>query len=176
MDWPKEIARMAIVKHALSEADQQKLWPYYLPEVASTTEDIIKAEAILGFKIDELFTNFLLFANGWKGFYQYVDLFGTQDLIGGTRMEYALGLLNTIEDSYFVQKGIVRQDLMPIAATLIDKDIFLLGKINSPLSGQIIWHAGEEIEIFENFNEFFMTMVDYNIEELNELRDSRFNS
>ncbi len=158
---------MAIVKHALSEADHQNLWPYYLPEVASTKENIVNAEVALGCKIDELFANFLLFANGWKGFYQYVDLFGTQDLMGGPLMEYALSLLNTIEDSYFVQKGIVRQDLMPIAATLIDKDLFLLGKINSPLSGQIIWHAGEEIEIFENFNEFFMAMVDYNIEELN---------
>lgn len=172
MDWPKEIARMAVVKHALSEADNRKIWPYYLPEIAATNEDILKVESFLGEEIDKLYVSFLLYSNGWKGFYQYVDLFGVSELIGGNPMPYALDLLSIIEDSYFCQKGICRQDLIPIAATLIDKDIFLIGKVTSKISGQIIWYAGEEIEIFKDFDEFFMAMVDYNIEELYDLKNN----
>lgn len=172
MDWPKEIARMAFIKHRLSEADNQKIWPYYLPELAATNEDILNVESFLGEEIDKLYFNFLLYSNGWKGFCQYVDLFGVPELMGRDPMPYALDLLSIIEDSYFSQKGISRQDLIPIAATLIDKDIFLLGKVESRISGQIIWYAGEEIEVFKDFNEFFMAMVDYNIEELYELKNN----
>ncbi|MDV4340350.1 hypothetical protein MSG81_11880 [Acinetobacter baumannii] len=60
-----------------------------------------------------------------------------------------------IDEKYFLKKGFCRNDLMPIAATLIDKDIFLIGKRNSSIAGKVIWYAGEEIEIFEKFNEFF---------------------
>ena len=43
---------------------------------------------------------------------------------------------------------------MPIAATLIDKDIFLIGKRNSSIAGKVIWYAGEEIEILKNLMNF----------------------
>ncbi|MFK7207744.1 hypothetical protein ABB017_17330, partial [Acinetobacter baumannii] len=92
------------------------------------------------------------------------------DLIGGKNMQYALDLLDMIDEKYFLKKGFCRNDLMPIAATLIDKDIFLIGKRNSSIAGKVIWYAGEEIEIFEKFNEFFLAMVDYNIDELNDLK------
>ncbi|RSN92342.1 SMI1/KNR4 family protein [Acinetobacter pittii] len=170
MDWPKEIARMAFVKNALHEADTRKIWPYYLPELGATIDNIVKTEVILGEEIDRFYREFLLYANGWKGFYQYVDLFGLSDLIGGKKMQYALDLLDVIDEKYFLKKGFCRNDLMPIAATLIDKDIFLIGKRNSSIAGKVIWYAGEEIEIFENFNEYFLAMVDYNIDEVNDLK------
>ncbi|HAV5428736.1 TPA: SMI1/KNR4 family protein, partial [Acinetobacter baumannii] len=44
MDWPKEIARMAFVKNALHEADTRKIWPYYLPELGATIDNIVKTE------------------------------------------------------------------------------------------------------------------------------------
>ncbi|EPJ5422476.1 SMI1/KNR4 family protein, partial [Acinetobacter baumannii] len=92
------------------------------------------------------------------------------DLIEGEKKQYALDLLNIIDITYLSKKGIRRTDLMPIAATLIDKDIFLIGKPNSSIAGEVIWYAGEEIEIFKNFNEFFLAMIDYNIEEINDLK------
>ncbi|MDV7459835.1 SMI1/KNR4 family protein [Acinetobacter baumannii] len=170
MDWTQKIARLALVKNSLYEADTKKIWPYYLPELAATIDDIIKTEIILGEEIDKFYKSFLLYANGWKGFYQYVDLFGLTDLIEGEKKKYALDLLNIIDITYLSKKGICRTDLMPIAATLIDKDIFLIGKPNSSIAGEVIWYAGEEIEIFKNFNEFFLAMIDYNIEEVNDLK------
>ncbi|MFL2443764.1 SMI1/KNR4 family protein, partial [Bacillus thuringiensis serovar israelensis] len=32
--------------------------------------------------------------------------------------------------------------------------------------GEIIWFAGEEIDRFENFDEYFLAMIDYNREEI----------
>ncbi|MFL9477376.1 hypothetical protein ACKER9_16590 [Acinetobacter baumannii] len=47
MDWTQKIARLALVKSSLYEADTRKIWPYYLPELAATIDDIIKTEIIL---------------------------------------------------------------------------------------------------------------------------------
>ncbi|MEX5753157.1 hypothetical protein AB6B30_05820 [Acinetobacter baumannii] len=85
MDWTQKIARLALVKNSLYEADIKKIWPYYLPELAATIDDIIKTEIILGEEIDKFYKNFLLYTNGWKGFYQYVDLFSLTDLIEGEK-------------------------------------------------------------------------------------------
>ncbi|ENW68621.1 hypothetical protein F913_02965 [Acinetobacter baumannii NIPH 80] len=58
MDWPKEIARMAFVKNALHEADTRKIWPYYLPELGATIDNIVKTEVILDFFHKSFFTQF----------------------------------------------------------------------------------------------------------------------
>lgn len=42
MDWTQKIARLALVKNSLYEADTRKIWPYYLPELAATIDDVIK--------------------------------------------------------------------------------------------------------------------------------------
>lgn len=169
MDWPTQISRMAYVKCKINEADIQNIWPYHLPEVAATKIQLLEVEQCLEKFADPLYFNFLSYANGWKGIYQYVDLFGTVDLIVSPLMSYAKGLLDAIEDSYFDQKNIARNSVLPIATTLIDKDLFVIGAKGTSIEGQVIWLAGEEIDRFPNFEQFFLAMVDYNIEEFNDL-------
>ncbi|MBL2434413.1 SMI1/KNR4 family protein, partial [Klebsiella pneumoniae] len=52
-----------------------------------------------------------------------------------------------------------------------DKDLFVLCLPNSSRSGEIIWFAGEEIDRFKNFDEYFLAMVDYNREEILALKN-----
>lgn len=167
MNWPQEIAKLVFVKQALKEADTKCLWPYYLPSVAATMPRLIEVESYLGYPLDKLYAAFLLHADGWNGFYQTVDLFSTADLIGSEKMKLAMESLQATSDAAFVQAGISREDMLPIAATTSDRDLFLLAKPDSSIAGTIIWLAGEEVERFKNFDEFFLAMVDYNREELN---------
>ena len=75
-------------------------------------------------------------------------------------------LLTVIDDDVLKESGVVRQELLPIAVTEFDKDLFVLCLPNSSRPGEIIWFAGEEIDRFKNFDEYFLAMVDYNREEI----------
>lgn len=80
--------------------------------------------------------------------------FGTHELSNSSEMSYPNTILDAIEDSVLDSSGFAREQLLPIAATSIDKDLFVLAKPESPSSGTVIWFAGEEIERFDSFVDF----------------------
>ncbi|AZK44862.1 SMI1/KNR4 family protein [Paenibacillus lentus] len=171
MNWIETIAIMILVKQDMEKYDEEGLWEYHLPEVAASEELLIKTEQHLGYHLDSEYKEFLKYANGWKSFYQSVDLFGTNELVSSSDMDYAVNILNAIEDSVIFECGVPRDELLPIAVTKIDKDLFVITKLNSSNPGQVIWFAGEEIDRFDNFKEFFLSMIDYNREELKYFKD-----
>ena len=130
-------------------------------QVTSLAQDIAKLEKKIGREVPEAYADFLRFANWWSGFYQYVDLFGTEDFFNEDLMAYT--------NEVFEQASIGRhskQNLIPIATTREDIDLFCLDL----LSGEVIWFAGTEVEQFKDFNEFYLAMVDYNREEMEDLK------
>ncbi|MFC4159348.1 SMI1/KNR4 family protein [Chitinimonas lacunae] len=170
MNWPEEIAILVFVKEELAKVDKKGWWSYHFPEVAASRTRLSELEKDLGCSLDPQYASFLLYADGWQGFYQTVDLFGCNELSGNKKMQQALELLRATEDGALEQAGITREDVIPIAATSCDKDIFLLAKPHTSIAGTVLWFAGEEIDRFENFDEFFLAMVDYNREEVFSLR------
>jgi|SRR6185312_537968 len=112
--------------------------------------------------LDRQYATFLRHANGWRAFYQTVDLFGTGELSGGSLMTYACDLLRYVEPEVLVTADLQRADLLPIAATRQDKDLFVLVKPGAKQSGSVVWFAGTEIQRFDGFEEYFLVMVDYN--------------
>lgn len=55
---------------------------------------------------------------------------------------------------------------------LSNKDVFvIIADINETDREAVIWFAGEEIDRFENFEEYFLAMIDYNREEVLALRE-----
>jgi hypothetical protein len=171
MDWKKEIAVMVYVKQLLAEVDVKHLWPHHLPAVAASGEDLRRVERHLGFKLDAQYAAFLLHANGWRGFYQTVDLFGTNDLLGNDLMSYAVGMLGVIEPLVLNSSGCERGELIPIATTREDLDLFVLTKPSARNPGTVIWFAGTEIQRFSGFDDFFLGMVDYNRRQLAKHRE-----
>jgi len=165
-DYDELIATMILVKQEIQKFDKEELWEYYLPEIAASEDAIIRTESLQGFSIDSNYKAFLKHADGWLRFYQSVDLFGTKELNDSLKMNYANNILNAIEDSVLDNSGFLRDQLLPIAATSIDKDLFVITKPNSLKPGIVIWFAGDEIDRFESFTEFFLAMTDYNREEL----------
>ena len=166
MNWKDEIVKLVYVKQVLAAVDTSGLWPHHLPNVGANQEKISQMENALGFKIDTGYSDFLQLADGWNGFYQTVDLFGTSDLAANEKTQYANFILNAIDDAAINESGFQRQELFPIAATLQDKDIFAMTKPSSSAPGAVVWFSGGVVATFPNFGEFFLTMVDYNREEI----------
>jgi hypothetical protein len=124
------IVAIVYVKQELMKLDVDGIWPHHLPELAASEEALKKTEDYLGFSINQDYREFLKMANGWKGFLQTIDLFGTQELSGSSMMQYAQSLLEFVEDDVIKSIGFSREELLPIAATKYDKDLFVIGRPN----------------------------------------------
>ncbi len=160
--WRDRVASMIYVKQELMKLDVDGIWPHHLPELAGSEETLRKTEAYLGYEIDQDYREFLKMANGWKGFLQTVNLFGTQELSDGSLMQYAQSLLGVVEDDVIKSTGFRREEFLPIAATKYDKDLFVMTRPTSRSPGTVIWLAGEEIDRYPNFTEYFLAMIEYN--------------
>ncbi len=161
-EWRDRIVTMVYVKQELMKLDMDGIWPHHLPELAASKETLRKTEAYLGFGIDQDYREFLKMANGWKGFLQTVDLFGTQELSGSPMMQYAKSLLGFVEDDVIKSTGFSRKELLPIAATKYDKDLFIMTSPTSHAPGTVIWLAGEVVDRYPSFTEYFLVMIEYN--------------
>ncbi|HHX8603816.1 TPA: SMI1/KNR4 family protein [Vibrio alginolyticus] len=164
IDWKLEISKLIAVKQVIAELDTQKLWCHCLPRLAASNEDIESLRNKIRKDIPSEYIEFLRFANGWPSFYQNVDLFGTSDYFNEDLMEAARDIF---EQTSFSND--LKDDLLVIAMTSQDTDLFCLNL----RSGEVIWFAGIEVERFDNFDEFFLTMVDYNREEIIDLENER---
>ena len=171
VDWKKEISILVYIKQIMSDLDNDHLWQYHLPEVAASEIDIITLEKHLGFKLDSQYAGFLRHANGWRCFYQSVDLFGTRELLNSEIYKQAKLMLDAIDENAMKVSELQKDDLLPIGATTLDMDMFFLGKPSSKHSGEIFWFTGQEIDRYPDFDEFYFAMVDYNRAEVEDLKN-----
>ena len=170
-DWRKEIGVAYLVKRRVAESDRDGLWPFHLPEVGASEEQLEEAEQRCGGKMDAHYRDFLRFANGWQGFFQSVDLFSTIDLSGSERLKRANELLDSLAPLEPVC-GIERQECLPIAVSRDGIDVFFIANNVSADPGAVYWFAGQLVERFKNFDEFFLAMIDYNRSEAQSLGDT----
>ncbi|THJ31015.1 SMI1/KNR4 family protein [Lampropedia aestuarii] len=82
MDWKKEIAISHLIKQGIAEIDVNGLWLNTLPEVAASDEQLRNLEAYLGYELNYQYRSFLSYANGWRAFSGYIDIFGVDDFFG----------------------------------------------------------------------------------------------
>ncbi len=174
-DWNQEIAVAWLVKQAIMEVDKDKIWTYHLPEVAATDEQIKEAEEQLGHELDHRYREFLRHANGWRGFVQTIDLFGTNDLIKSPRKETAEFTFSCLGNDILNKSGVKRTELLPIGATSQHADLFVMTRPFARSPGTVIWFAGEEVERFKTFDDYFLAMVDYNRLDLQRLKERQTN-
>ena len=116
-DWKKEIAIAWYVQEKTAECDINKLWDYYLPKVAATEQELIEAEAALGFALDPRYREFLSYANGWRCFLQRIDLFGTNELRGSDSMREAWIALDEVDSSSLGKRGLICSVSTPVVGS-----------------------------------------------------------
>ncbi len=160
-EWRQRIVQLVLVKQKIAELDANGLWEYRLPAIAASEERLSASESQLGERLDPSYRDFLAAADGWPAFYQSVDLFGTHDLLG-ERSLHASEMLGYVEDAVFDVGGFTRRELIPIAATTEDLDLFVMTRRSTSNPGMVIWLAGSEVERFETFDDYFLAMLDYN--------------
>jgi len=165
-DWRPEIVRMVQIKQAISETDAEGIWEFHLPRVAATSEAHAAVEIALGLRLDPEYREFLGYADGWPSFFQSVDLFGVEDLCGGPRMDIARQMLTAVEPAVLEQAGLRDVRLLPIAATTVDLDLFVMPVVDGGQEPPVVWLAGYEVDRFETFEDFALAMIEYNAREL----------
>lgn len=171
MDWRILIAKNALLKSKINEADINRVWSYHLPSLAATQEQVERFQEKIRRKVPEEYLSFLKCANGWKGFFQNNDLLGTADTFSKDCMDLLNSEFYNLRDVSI--DNISKSDLFPIGVNYTDKDIFFLVLSQNEYYGKVIWFAGEEIQRFENFSDFFSSMIAYNERELAKLEASK---
>ena len=150
----------------LDVVDERRLFPHSLPYCSATEEEIREAKEATGIRERDSYLDFLRVANGWSAFYQAVDLFGTEELCGGSQMAIAQRYCRILEEAgAFCAVGLEVGDLVPIGVSQRDTDLFLLERP----TGAVHWFAGYAIERSESFLGFFAAMIDLNRKQLEEL-------
>jgi SMI1/KNR4 family protein SUKH-1 len=166
-NWETEIAKGLIIQDRIQSLDRSGMWCYHMPEPGATEEQILAVERQLGFQLDDKYREFLRHANGWRCFYQAVDLFGTRQLLGAAPMASAQNQLRAIDpDVFLADVGASVGDFLPVGASSLQSDIFLLARPSSSGPGAVVWFAGYLIDRFPCFDEFFLSMLDYNRQEI----------
>lgn len=151
MNWIKEIAIAQYVNEKIRERDTDSVWLFSFPDVAADTsqiEEFRKSQRT----VPIVFLDFLSCANGWSNFYQAVRILGTNDF-GGPLESRAQKLISTLD-----LDGFIGRELIPVAVSTNDIDVFFMERQGE----KVFWYAGQPVDDFASFAEWFLAMVDYN--------------
>jgi SMI1/KNR4 family protein SUKH-1 len=162
LNWKEEIVKLVYVKQAIAEVDRGRLYTHHLPKIAATNAQIHAAERALEFALPNDYVAFLLCADGWDGFLQNTDLFGTPDLCGSHRYQAALESIDMYDDNVFANIGVAKDDLFPIGYSPLDGNLYMMVKPNAQTVSDVLWLEGGERERYPTFSEFFLAIVDFN--------------
>ena len=169
--WPNYIGWGAMINQARMEADWKGLWDYAIPHLHATEETVARTEAQLGFRLPESYRGFLLASNGWPYFYLDMTAFSTSDLLGGELHEAGQTQLELDECiAAMAAGGVIAADHFPVAASLESIDVALMGKPGTPAAGTVSWVRGEVIERYDDFLDYYLSMMELSKQETESIR------
>lgn len=174
MDWKRELVIAHLVKQKIAEADVDGLWENTLPEVAASPDQLSALEEALGYTLHPQHREFLSHANGWRALMQRIDVFGTDDFMGGPRAERAVMLVESLHDLKELC-GFSEREVLPIAVSSSDIDVMVMTRPGTATPGRVIWLAGGVVDTFAGFDDWFLAMVDYNRQEYQRLVEENGN-
>jgi hypothetical protein len=159
--WIEVIDAALAVRERLEELDTVPLWRYPQPTRPASLSELEAVEDQLG-ELDPGYGAFLRCANGWPGFYQDVDLFGTEQLLGGPERAQADETLAVLVEAGSLDRiGVRSESVVPIAGSFVQTDLFLLCVAPGRRRGHVLWLAGDLIDEYQSFFEYFTAMIAY---------------
>jgi hypothetical protein len=173
-DWRRAIGELILLHQRIRDLDDHAIWMNELPRVAAKPEQIVQVERQMGCELDVRFKAFLLCADGWRAFYQWVDLFGTEDFLSEPIRVAELRLAELDRGGVLALAGFGVADLLPIAMTrpgqgVTVPDLFAQVRGGRKSGGEVLWLSDEEVDRFRDFDSFYLAMLDYNREEIEDL-------
>ena len=169
IEWKRRIVQLVQVKQRLADVDTERLWEYRLPGVAADEEQLAAVEEQLGEPLDPSYRGYLTCGGGWPSLFQTIDLLGAADLLGGPTFEQGRQRLSYLEPAALSAAGAHRNDLLPIAVSLVDLDLVVMQRRAAAEPGTVIWFAGAEVDRYPTFDDFFLAMIEYNVREIEHL-------
>lgn len=163
LGWPELIGSMAVLKMKLEQV-QPDAYPFRPPRVAATEERLLEAEHRLGHRLDPLYRAFLQHADGWPSFFLDVALLGTEELARGPLWKRGQEGLDVFYAESPVPPGIPpRTEVEPIAVAAHSIDVFAIGTGGPVAEGRhpVLWLAGDEIDRWTGFEDYFRSMYSY---------------
>ena len=159
IDWQTEIAVMGAIKKAMSDADVERIFEYHLPRVGATEDRLEFVESRLGHRLPAQFREFLGFGDGWPAFWHLADLFGTSELVGDAARQ-ARDLMRFVEPG-LAAIGLSQEQVLTIMVNRTGIDVFVIELDTGTAPGAVHWIAGEEVQAFPDFHEFYLAALDY---------------
>lgn len=170
--FPKLIASLAKIKSDLSQVDDG-LWPYRFPRVAADFSTVADVEKCLGYPLPISFREFLCTADGWPCFFQTIDLFGCGEFLGNRYRQIHNDVIASIRSEEWQRIGMDCSKLIIFGATSDDRDVWLFDTTMADASEyQVYWFAGQIVDQWNSFVDFFKSMIEYNRLELNHFLSS----
>lgn len=160
-DWRAPIAEMYIEKQKLAAVDSAGIFPMFQPALAASETAIEALEKALNIQLNDEHRSFLTYADGWNCFYQNVTLFSTDELASGSLRDAAYQAFEHTPE-VLEDLGLSTENLLPIAASLEQADVFVMLVENGVVKPEVLWIAeGEVIDKYQTFGEYFMSMIEY---------------
>ncbi|MEV6235916.1 SMI1/KNR4 family protein [Lentzea sp. NPDC051838] len=162
-DWEALIGHSVLLRQQLTRLDPE-LSPYTVPGEGATEEQLRLAESRIGCPLDPLYRDFTRRANGWKSFFTYAHLLGTEQLGQGELWQKGNELLGL-----HYSEGPPRDGFPPPSeVTVIGvgtevTDLFVMWRTGPVLNGghQVSWLAGEEVDRYPTFRDFLLSVNQY---------------
>jgi hypothetical protein len=172
MDWKKEIAAIFLLQQEITRLDAEQMWDHRLPNIAAPESAIESVRAKYGDRLCSGHLEFLRHADGWTNVLQYVEVFGTSDLMSGERYARAKVTLDELEEaSVLSASDLELEDVVIVAASSADPDVYVSPLKGCENEGAVYWFAGGEIQRFADFEDFFLGLVDYNRRQLKRMQE-----
>lgn len=151
---------MQMIRSKIKAADRKSIYEYDAPNEPATEDQLENWEHDNNLIIPPSYRDFLLNANGWKNIIQAVELFSIDDLSFDESNQYIEFLSFSIDNlSDYGNKAF----LLPIGANHESYDLYVMVlDSNSEYCGQVIWVAGEEVERYDDFEHFFISLINGN--------------
>jgi len=90
-----------------------------------------------------------------------IDLLGAPDLLGSPTFAHSLLRLSYLEPVALSAAGVQRDDLLPIAVSLVDLDLVVMQRRAAAEPGTVLWFAGAEVDRYPTFDDFFLAMIEH---------------
>lgn len=160
-DWAVKISELASVKERIAQLDVDGVFPHALPALAAIPERIDAFEERSGVTLDPGHRSFLLFADGWRAFFETQDLLSLDQLSGGVHRDAFTAWMDSAPPQARAE-GYSALTVLPIAVDLEMPLFAAMPIVDGRVAAQVLsLDPSGIIDDFDSFEAYFDSTITY---------------
>ena len=172
IDWKVSIVRLIQILEKLHRIDPA-VYEYHLPYVRASDSQLTELEREIGEPLPPDYRAFLAHAGGWRKVVWGLDLLPPEGLLRGEQYAKGREALSWLEASGVLAEYELRPPDLHVVGLADDNiDLFVLQRYTTKEPGVVRWFAGYQIEVWHDFSECFLSVLELNRRHL-ERRESK---